>query len=375
MGKNKVEHEKFMRRALKLALKAKGQTNPNPLVGALLVKNGRIIGQGYHRAAGMAHAEIVALDKAGPAARGSKLYITLEPCCHFGQTPPCVNRIAESGVKEVIFAMYDPNPLNNGKGARFLRRHGIKVSSGILEKEARELNQVFIKYIAKKIPFVTVKVAQSLDGKIATQTGYSRWISCASSRRFVHKLRSSVDAVLVGINTILTDDPLLSCRLRGHLYKRQPKKIIVDSRLRLRPKMKIFSAVSPGQVIIATTRFAPCAKVLSFRNKGAWVIIARDEGRKVNLRDLLKKLAGRGIAHVLIEGGGEIIASALEKRLVDRMLVFISPKIVGGRDAPTAVEGKGVQVIEQAKELKDMKFRKVGSDLLIEGRVKAKLSR
>ena len=265
--------------------------------------------------------------------------------------------------------MGDPNPLNNGKGTQFLRRQGIKVVSGVLEEKARKINEVFIKYITKRLPFVTVKIAQSLDGKIATQTGDSRWISSKSSRKFVHKIRSSVDAVLVGINTVLKDDPLLSCRDDGRLCKKQPKKVVLDSRLRMTPKLKIFSALSPAQVIVATTRFASRKKVLSLRDKGAQVIVAKDEDKKVNLRDLLGKLARQGVAHVLIEGGGEVIASALKGKLVDRMIVFISSEIIGGRDAPTAVEGEGIKRIKEALKLKDVRLRRFGSEFIIEGKL------
>jgi diaminohydroxyphosphoribosylaminopyrimidine deaminase/5-amino-6-(5-phosphoribosylamino)uracil reductase len=249
-----------------------------------------------------------------------------------------------------------------------LHRHGIKVISGILEKEATEINQVFIKYITKKLPFVTVKIAQSLDGKIATARGDSRWISSASSRQFVHKLRSQVDAVLVGINTVLCDNPLLSCRWNGQLYKKQPIKIIVDSKLRLLSNLKIFSPHSPGEVIIATTKLAPQDKILYFRQK-ARIIITKDRKKRVDLCDLLKKLAQQGIAHILIEGGGEIIASALKMELIDRMVIFVAPKIIGGRQAPTAVEGEGINRIKEAARLEHMKCRKVGSELVIEGKL------
>jgi len=360
-------HNNFMHLALKLAKKSRGLTNPNPLVGAVVVKKGKVLGRGYHKKAGAAHAEVIALEKAADSARGATLYVTLEPCCHFGRTPACVDKILSCGIKEVVFAMGDPNPLNNGKGALALRRAGVKVLSGVLEEEAKEINQVFIKYITRRLPFVTVKVAQSLDGKIATSSGDSRWISSESSRRLVHKLRAEADAVLVGIDTVLKDNPLLSCRLNGHLYKKQPKKVVVDSRLRLRPSLKIFSQASPADVIIATTRFAPQAKVSLFQKK-ARVIIAKDKQRRVHLRDLFRKLAKQEIAHVLIEGGGEIIASALEAGLVDRMIVFVSSKIIGGRNAPTAVEGPGAKRITEAMDLKDMKVRTLGSDLIIAGR-------
>jgi len=362
-------HNRFMRMALRLAKKANGLTNPNPLVGAVVVKKGKVLGRGYHKKAGLAHAEVVALEKAGDAARGATLYVTLEPCCHFGRTPACVDKILACGIKEVVFAMNDPNPLNNGKGAQVLRRAGVKVISGVLEEEAREINQVFIKYITRRLPFVTVKVAQSLDGKIATSSGDSRWISSKMSRRLVHKLRAEVDAVLVGIDTALKDNPSLSCRLNGHLYKKQPKKVVVDSRLRIRPGLKIFSQASPAEVIIGSTRFAPQAKVSAFQKK-ARVIITKDKQGRVQLRDLFRKLAKQEISHLLIEGGGEIIASALQAGLVDRMIVFVSSKIIGGRNAPTAVEGEGAGRMKAALNLKEMKVRKLGPDLIIDGRIR-----
>lgn len=367
MKRVKVNHERFMRLALRLAQKGKGQTSPNPLVGAVVVRNGKVLGRGYHQKAGLRHAEVLALDRAGEAARGASLYVTLEPCCHFGQTPPCVDKILSYGVKKVIFAMYDPNPLNNGKGAQFLRRHGIELISGVLENQARKTNEVFVKHITTQLPFVTVKVAQSLDGKIATAGGDSRWISSPSSREFVHKLRSSADAILVGVNTVLKDDPLLTCRLNASLCKRQPKKVILDSKLRLLPKLKIFSPRSPAQVIIATTKFAPQRRISYFRRK-AQVIVVKDRDQRVDFRDLLKELAKQGITHILIEGGGEVIASALNLKLVDRVVIFVSPKIIGGRDAPTSVEGKGIKKIKAAAKLEDIKFRRLGSELIIEGR-------
>lgn len=355
-----------MRQALRLAQRAKGRTSPNPLVGAVVVKKGRVLGEGYHKAAGLAHAEVVALNKAGRAARGASLYVTLEPCRHFGQTPPCVDKIVSSGIKEVIFAMSDPNPLNNGKGSQLLRRQGIKVISGILEEEAGKVNQVFIKYITKRLPFVTVKVAQSLDGKIATASGDSRWITSLSSRKLAHKLRAQADAVLVGVNTALTDDPLLNCRHCRPLGNKQPKKIIVDSTLRLRPDLRIFSTSPQAEVIVATTRLAPPNK-LSCLSKKARIIITKDKDRKVDLKALFRQLAGEGVAHILIEGGGELIASALKMGLVDRMVVFVSSKIIGGRQAPTAVEGSGIEKIKQAGRLENIKVRRLGAELIIEG--------
>ncbi|MBN3037837.1 MAG: bifunctional diaminohydroxyphosphoribosylaminopyrimidine deaminase/5-amino-6-(5-phosphoribosylamino)uracil reductase RibD [Candidatus Omnitrophica bacterium] len=365
--KAKTKHENFMRLALKLARRAKGKTSPNPLVGAVVVKAGQIVGKGYHKKAGLAHAEVEALRQAGKKASGARLYVTLEPCTHFGRTPPCIHEIKKYGIKEVIFAMYDPNPVNEGKAEKFLTAHGTKVVSGVLEQQARDVNRVFVKYITKKLPFVTVKIAQSLDGKIATSCGDSRWITSEHSRKLVHSLRRQVDAVLIGVGTALADDPLLTSRNSGRLYAKQPKKIIVDSNLRISPDLKMFSAHSPAEVIIATTRRASKKKVASFRKRNITVLVLKEKEKRVDLRDLLKQLARLEITHVLIEGGGEVIASALREKLVDKMIVFVAPKIIGGREAPTAVEGEGVKKVGRAIKLRDIKLRRLGPEVIIEG--------
>lgn len=357
--------ERYMRIALHLARRARGRTSPNPLVGAVVVKNGKIVGQGYHKAAGQAHAEAAALDKAGSLARGAGLYVTLEPCCHTGRTGPCVEKIRECGIKEVFFAMRDPNPLNNGKGAEYLRRYGIKARGGILEEEAARLNPAYIKYITTGMPYVTVKTAQSLDGKIAAAGGDSRWITSGPARRVAHQLRGEADAVLVGINTVLQDDPLLTCRLGGTAGKKQPKKVIVDTRLKARPELKIFSTDSPAEVIIAAAKFAPKEKIACLSRR-ARVLIVQDKEDRVVLKDLMRQLAKLEITNVLIEGGAEIIASALQEKLVDKLIVFIAPKIVGGRTALSAVGGRGITKIAEAIGLKDMKAKFIGPDLMIE---------
>lgn len=340
------EDEKYIRIALGLAAKAKGMTSPNPCVGAVVVKGGRIVGKGYHRFAGGAHAEIYALRQAGKKAKGATLYVSLEPCSHFGRTPPCVDAIISTGIRRVVAAMKDPNPANNGKGLRILRRNGIKTDAGILEDEARNLNEDFIKYITKKMPFVTVKAAQSLDGKIATRTGDSKWITGRPAREFVHVLRSEVDAIMVGAGTVLKDDPLLTVRLKGRKVK-QPLRIILAGRSKIPPKSRILNS------------------------KGGGVIIARSKEKsgRVDIRPLLKELAKREITSVLIEGGGETIASAFEAGVVDKVYFFIAPKVIGGRDATTSVEGEGIEKAVRAIGLERTSFRKIGDDILIEGYV------
>ena len=334
--------EKYMRIALGLARKAEGLTNPNPTVGAVIVKDGRIIGKGYHRACGLPHAEINALKSAGPKAKGATLYVTLEPCDHFGRTPPCTEAIIGSGIKKVVIAMKDPNPLNNGRGIKRLNRAGIKTEAGVLGKEAARLNAPFVKFITTGRPFVTVKMAQSLDGKIATRSGESRWISSEASRRYVHELRGKVDAVMVGVNTVIKDDPLLLSKTKAG---KQPARIIVDGKLKTPRNARIFSRMSGSPVIIATTK-----------KKG-----------RVDLKDLLRTLGRMGMMHILVEGGGELVASLVEEALADRFLFFIAPKIIGGRAAPTSVEGKGLAELEKAPVLKNINVKRFADDILIEG--------
>ena len=352
----------FMKEALNLARKADGRTSPNPMVGAVVVKNGRVLGRGYHRKAGGPHAEITALKEAKKKAAGSDLYVNLEPCDHFGKTPPCTDAIISSGVKNVIVGMRDPNPLNNGRGIRRLKKHGVKVTENILKKESEELNRAFIKFVTTGIPYVSVKVAQSLDGKISAGSGDSRWISNEKSRRYVHILRNRVDAVLVGINTALKDDPELTSRLTGRV-KKQPKKIVVDSQLRISLRSKILK--DPHSVIIATTRKASPSKKNRLKKIGVDIITTNTAGARVDLKNLMHSLARRGITHVLVEGGGEIVSSFLRKDLVDEIFFFVAPKIIGGRDALTSVEGRGVKFANQAMRLQDVSVGRFGADILI----------
>jgi diaminohydroxyphosphoribosylaminopyrimidine deaminase/5-amino-6-(5-phosphoribosylamino)uracil reductase len=356
----------FMEIALRLAKKAQGRTSPNPMVGALVVKGSQILGLGYHKKAGSPHAEVLALSQAKDRSKGATLYVTLEPCCHFGRTSPCVDRILQSGIKRVVVAMRDPNPINNGRGIKILRSKKIDVKIGILREKAERLNEVFIKYITKGMPFVTVKVGQSLDGRIATGGGDSQWITNQLSRDYVRKLRSRFDAILVGANTVLKDNPLLAPSLtRG---SKSPIKIIVDSKLRSPLESRVFSDNSTA--IVATTRFAPKRKVDDFKREGIRVLIVKDKNGRVCLDSLLKKLAKMEITSLLVEGGGEIIGSLFDKNLVDKILFFIAPKIIGGKRAISSVEGSGIKRIGEAKRLKDIKIRRFGEDILIEGNVK-----
>lgn len=359
----KNNHLYYMRLAMKLALKARGETSPNPMVGALVVKKGRIVGKGFHRKAGLAHAEVVALDEAGKEAEGSTLYVTLEPCRHFGRTPPCVHKIIESGVKEVFVGMIDPNPLNNGKGVKILRENKIKVEAGFLEEELRKMNEPFIKYITRKVPFITVKVGQSLDGRIATRSGDSKWITSDKSRSMAHRLRSGYDAVMVGVNTLSRDNP----KLDPWFSRKHPVKIIVDSNLSTHDDANIFS--SGSRVVIVTLPSKPGQETENKQilEKKALILEAKEKNGQINLKDMMKKLARLGITSILVEGGGTLIGALFDEGLVDKALFFVSPKIIGGAAAISSVMGRGITRVDKAIKLKHLKFKRVGTDFLFEG--------
>lgn len=360
----KKNHEYFMNLAMQLALKAKNMTSPNPLVGAVVVRSGLVIAEGYHERAGAPHAEVIALYKAADKARGASLYVTLEPCAHFGRTPPCVDRIVKSGIKKVFIGMIDPNPLNNGKGVKLLKQHGIEVEVGFLQEELRKINEVFIKYITQKIPFVTVKIAESLDGKIATKSGDSKWITSDSSRGYAHRLRKNYDAVMVGVNTVLRDNP----KLDAWFSKRQPVKVIIDSRLSTPQEANIFLK---GKAIIATLSTRPGQETANRKilDQKAKVLEVKEKAGQINLKDLMKKLASLEITNVLVEGGGTLIGALFDEGLVDKVLFFISPKIIGGKEAISSVMGAGISRIDKAIKLKEVKLKRIGEDFLIEGNI------
>ena len=360
--------EEYMWLAIKLALKAQGQTSPNPLVGALIVKNGTIVGRGFHRQAGTPHAEINALTEAVNKAQGAELYLNLEPCSHFGRTPPCVDAIIQKKIMKVFVGMVDPNPLVRGKGIRRLKEAGIEVTTGILEKECRKLNEVFIKYITTKRPFVILKAAASLDGRVAAESGDSQWITNEKSREYVHQLRSAVDAVLVGIGTVKKDDPQLTCRLKNRKGK-DPIRIVVDSTLSISPKAKVLNLNSQALTIIATTPKAPLKKRALIEKKGARILVIPSKDR-VDLRLLMEILGKEEITSVLIEGGSEINTSALQSGIVDKVLFFYAPKIIGGKQAPLMVGGKGIARVKDALVLHNITTQRFGDDVMIEGYIK-----
>ncbi|KUK12985.1 MAG: Riboflavin biosynthesis protein RibD [Moorella sp. 60_41] len=353
-----------MRRALELARKGLGRTSPNPAVGAVVVRDGEIVGEGYHERAGTPHAEAHALREARDRARGSTLYVTLEPCCHHGKTPPCTEAIIGAGIKKVVAAMVDPNPKVAGRGLRRLQEAGVEVEVGLLEKEARRLNEAFIKYITTGLPWVTLKMALTLDGKIATRTGAARWITCEESRRRVHELRNTYDAVLVGIGTVLADDPQLTARLPGG---RDPVRVILDSRLRLPLDARLVNVKSGAPTVVATTEEAPRERREELVRAGIEVMTLPAEEGRVSWPALLEGLARRRIISVLIEGGAEVNGSALAHGVVDRVIAFIAPKLFGGREAPGAVGGLGVARPEEAWKLEEVEVEPSGEDIMVTG--------
>ncbi len=354
---------KYMEQAFGLALRAKGKTSPNPIVGCVIVKNNRVVAKGYHRFCGGDHAEIVALKRAGSLAKGARLYVTLEPCSHYGRTPPCVDKIIDSGIKEVIIGMVDPNPVNNGKSILKLRRAGIKVKAGFLEQELQVANESFIKFIKYKMPFVVVKCAQTLDGKIAVSSGQSRWITSPQTRDLAHRWRSDFDAILVGINTVLKDNPYLNAIPKS----KRLKKIIVDTRLQIPLSANVFKNTRAEDIIIATTKKAPSSKRENLSKKGVNILICPLSGGRVNLKWLFKELARKEIAHLLIEGGSQIIGSALKAGLVDKVLLCIAPKIMGDETAVSSIRGLKVTNVNQTLRLKNVTIDRIGEDIVVEG--------
>lgn len=359
--------EKYMWLALDLARQGLGRTSPNPLVGAVIVKNGEILGTGYHQAAGTPHAEIHALENAGERARGATLYVTLEPCVHHGRTPPCTRKIIEGGIRKVVISMVDPNPLVKGSGVKALEEAGIKVKVGVLEDKARRLNEVFVKYITRGLPFVTLKAAMSLDGKIATRRGLSRWITSSKSREYVHQIRNRVDGIMAGIGTVMADDPRLTTRMEGE-DKRDPVRIIVDSYGRIPLESRLVRSASPKtKTLLAVTEMAPPEKVEALSQLGVEVYQGNSVDNRVDLKGLMKYLGEREICSVLLEGGSTLNYSLLKEGLIDKVLFFIAPKVIGGSSAPTPVGGEGIEFLDDAWEVQDLKAKNMGEDLLLTG--------
>lgn len=350
-----------MRMALDLARQSPTLPYPNPWVGCVIVRDGRVVGKGFHHGAGTNHAEVEAIQDAGPRAAGASLYVTLEPCCHYGRTPPCTDAILKAGIHEVYYALEDPNPLVANKGAKLLRRHGLTVHGNICPEEAAALNEMYLKFQATGLPFVTAKVATSLDGKIATRTGQSKWITDAEARRRARLLRAEHQAVLVGINTVLSDDPHLGPREPGLA---EPWRIVLDSRLRIPYECQV---VKSGKCIVACTSQASDTKRARLERAGVRMMAFKR--RKVPLKPLLAKLAREEIISLLVEGGGEVLGSFYDQKLVDRVCWFLSPVILGSAKSRVAVAGTGAAQLDQACWLSNASVEKVGSSWLVRGTV------
>ena len=360
---------KYMKRALELAREGAGYTNPNPLVGAVIVKEGRIIGEGYHRVYGSHHAEINALLGAREDVKGSTMYVTLEPCAHEGKTPPCAKAIVEKGIKKVVIGLKDPNPLVAGKGIKILEDAGIEVLSGVLEDESRRLNEIFLKYIVSGMPFVIMKTAMTLDGKIATWTHESQWISGELSRQYVHETRHKVAGIMVGIGTVLADNPSLTTWLEDK-KGRDPIRIIVDSQGKIPLEARVLNLKSQARTIVAVTEQADQGKLKQLEAKGAEVIVIPSQNKKVDLALLMQELGKRQIDSILLEGGSQLNYSALEAGIVDKVNAFIAPKIIGGERAKTPVGGQGKASMKEAINLHETKIHRFGEDIMIEAYIK-----
>jgi len=360
------KHDYYMRRAIELAQKGWGRTNPNPLVGAVIVKDDRVIAEGFHEAIGCAHAEVAAFSNAIEDVSGGTLYVNLEPCSHYGRTPPCAKAIIESNIAKVVIAMIDPNPKVSGKGIEMLRDAGVGVEVGVAEEEAKKLNEIFINYVVKKKPFVILKTAMTLDGKIASTNGDSKWVTSEASRNHVHLLRDRVAAIMVGINTVIKDDPMLTTRLVDRVGT-DPTRIIVDSKGSIPLDSRVLSKDSKAEVILATTNNIAKDKEKQLIEKGVKIIKAEGKDGRVDLKRLSQKLYALEIDSVLLEGGGTLNAAALDAGIVDKAMFLIAPKILGGKDAVTPVEGKGIQLMSEASTLKDVSLSKFGEDILVEG--------
>ena len=360
-------HIAFMQRALDLARRAKGRTSPNPLVGAVIVKDGKVIGEGYHQKAGTPHAEVHALNAAGEDAKGATLYTTLEPCCHWGRTPPCTEALIRAGIAHVYVADGDPNPNVAGKGVQQLQDAGISVHVGVCEQEASDLNEVHRKYIQTGEPFVILKTAMSLDGKIATASGESQWITSEASRQRGHEVRDTVDAILVGRGTVASDNPTLTTRLQDR-EGQDATRIVLDSHGRTHTDARIFNAESEAGVIVAVTPAAPSENIDALEKAGAEVVTVPDAHGKVCFKHLMEIFGKREITSVLIEGGSEINASALAAGVVDKVMCFIAPKLIGGQDAPGPIGGVGIRSLTEAVNLQRVSVTPIAEqDFLIEG--------
>ena len=364
----------FMNMALDLAQKGQGFTSPNPMVGAVVVNNGQVVGKGYHKAVGQAHAEVNALDSAGDFARGATLYVTLEPCNHTGRTPPCTEKILSAGIQRVVVAVKDVNPTVKGGGVAQLRKHGIEVTTGVCEERASRLNEVFEKYIQTGKPFVILKYAATLDGRIATKTGDSKWISGEESRAFVHGLRHNVDAIMVGVDTVKKDDPQLTTRIPGATGV-DARRIILDTYLSIPETSKVLYLDSRAGTIIATGNEISEEKKKRLIGKGVQVLVTEANNGLIDLNRLMDTLGRLEVASILIEGGSRVIASALAQGIVDKVVLFFAPKILGGDDGVPVCQGPGPSLMRDSIPLKNISVGRFGDDVMIEGYINRRMDR
>jgi len=362
-----MPHTQYMHEALALARLGLGRTSPNPPVGALLVKDGRIVGRGYHHRCGEPHAEVVAIEDAGDDAKGATLYVTLEPCAHYGHTPPCTERIIKSGIIQVIAPTEDPNPQVNGQGFERLRQAGIAVKTGILAEESEELLEAYFHFVKNSRPFVVAKWASSLDGKIAVRSGETRYISGEEAQRFTHKLRNELDAILVGIGTVQADDPQLTCRMEGG---RNPLRIILDADAKLISESYIARTSKQVPTILVVSDRVQRTKTKKLEGRGLEVVALSAKDGFLDLLALMKELNNRGLASLLVEGGAKVLGSFFDRGLVDKVYVEIAPIIIGGEEAKVAVTGEGVETLADAWRLDRLKVERLGEDILVSGYVK-----
>jgi len=361
-----MDDQHFMQMALDLAVKGEGFTSPNPLVGAILVKDGQVVGSGYHEVIGGPHAEVNAIDAAGDRAAGATLYVTLEPCNHTGRTPPCTRKILEFGISRVVVAMSDPNEKVIGGGLEFLQQNGIQVTKGVCEKQAQKQNEAFIKYIRTGQPFVIAKCAATLDGRIATRTGDSKWVTGEASRKFVHTLRHAVDAIMVGINTVRKDNPSLTTRLDDRQGE-DPIRIILDTHLSIAPDARVLQQTSASETILVAGHGVARSKKTAFEKAGARVIESSLKDNRIDMFTLMDQLGELEICSLLIEGGSRVLASAFKAGIVDKVLFFYAPKILGGDDGVPICSGPGAELMNQSTAVKEIAVQRFADDVLIEG--------
>ena len=365
-----MDDKRFMKMALDLAEKGQGFTSPNPMVGAVVVNDGKVVGKGYHQAAGKAHAEVNAIDDAGALTKDATLYVTLEPCNHTGRTPPCTEKVLSACIRRVVVAMKDPNPNVKGEGSDYLKNQGIDVTVGVCEEQAKRLNEVYIKYVSTKRPFSIVKCAATLDGRIATRTGDSKWVTGEESRKYVHRLRHAVDAIMIGINTVKKDNPSLTTRLTNRIENFKgldPTRVILDTHLRISEKAKLLQLDSDSDTIIVTGHSVSGDKKTGIENQGARIIESPLKDGLIDLDRLMDRLGALGITCLLIEGGSSVIASSLSAGIVDKIIFFFAPKILGGDDGMPICKGAGAASMSSCIPVKDIHILRFDDDVMIEG--------